>query len=149
MKRVLLFTSIAIILASCSSGPTFELEVNIHNNSSLLNKKFIVRQKIDGTVVYSDTTKIKKDRFLLKIPYKGTALLDIAIPTSNINNILMVAEEGRLQLNIDGSKSILGGTVINERIQAFYNGKLKGSQLAAKRLNSLLPKVDTFCMDMY
>ena len=120
MKRVLLFASIAIILASCSK-PKFELEVNIHNNRSLIDKKFVITQFIDGNAVYSDTTKIKKDRFLLKIPYKGSALINITIPMSNINNILMVAEEGRLQLNIDGSKSILGGTVTNERIQAFYN----------------------------
>ena len=122
MKKVLLFISIAALFASCSSEPKFELEVNIQNNSSLMNKKFIVSQRIDGSVVYSDTTKIKKDQFLLEIPYKGPALLDISIPTSNVNDIMMVAEEGKIQLDIDGVKSHLGGTPINNRIEAFNQG---------------------------
>jgi len=124
MKKVLLFTLIAVLFASCSSdsGPKFELEVNINNNSSLIKKKFVVRQKIDGAVVYVDTFKIKKEQFLLKVPYKGTALMTISIPESDVNEIMMVAEEGQIQLNIEGNQSHFGGTLLNDRLQAFYQG---------------------------
>ena len=72
MKKILLFTFISVLCASCSQEPKFELEVNIHNNGSLRNKNLVVIQKIDGSVVYSNTTKINKDNFVLSVPYKGT-----------------------------------------------------------------------------
>jgi len=122
MKKVLLFASIAALLAACTPKPKFELDVNIRNNNSLMNKKFVVTQKIGGAVVYSDTMKIKKDQLLLNIPYKGTALMAVSIPESNINDIMMVAEEGQIQLNIDGVKTSMGGTPLNDRLQAFYLG---------------------------
>lgn len=120
MKRVLLFASIAIIFASCSSEPKFELEMNIHNNKSLQNKKLIINQSIDGSVVYSDTIKIGKDQFVLKIPYKGPALINVSIPESNVKDIMMVAEKGTIMLNIDGIIPHLSGTPINDRLQVFY-----------------------------
>ena len=124
MKKILLFASIAVLLASCSSKPQpkFELEVNIHDNSSLISKKFIVTQRIDGSVVYSDTIKIKKDQFLLKIPYKGPALLNISIPLSDVKDIMMAAEEGKIQLNIEGVNPFFSGTPLNDRLQDFYQG---------------------------
>ena len=123
MKNILLFASIAIIFASCSSSqPTFELEVNILNNASLLNKKFVINQNIDGAVVYADTLKIKKNSFKLDIPYHGPALINISItPQSNINNIMMAAEEGTIQLNIEGNKVHFGGTPLNDNLQAYYH----------------------------
>jgi len=123
MKKILLITSIVALFASCSSKPKFELEVNIHNNGSLMDKKFVVVQNLDGKIIYSDTTKIRKDNFNLEIPYEGTALLNISIaPESNIRDIMMVAEEGKVQLNIEGTKVHIGGTPLNDRLQAFYNG---------------------------
>lgn len=122
MKKILVFTLVSILFASCSSKPKFELEVNIHNNGSLKNKKLVVIQSVDGSNIYSDTTKIKKDHFLLNIPYKGQALLNISIPESNIKGIIMVAEEGKILLNIEGDQSHFEGTPINDRIQAFYHG---------------------------
>ena len=122
MKRILLFVSIAALLASCSSKPKFELGVNIQNNSSLMNKKFVVCQRIDGTVVYADTIKIKKEQFLVDIPYKGPALINISIPGSNVNDIMLAAEEGNIQLAIDGLKPSISGTPLNDRLQAFYQG---------------------------
>jgi len=122
MKKILLFASIAAIFASCSSSqPKFELEVNIHNNASLLNKKFIVTQIIDGSVVHTDTFKIKKDNFLLSIPYEGPAVLNISIMQSNVDRIMMAAEEGKIILDIDGVKPDISGTPINNRLQAYYN----------------------------
>jgi len=122
MKKIFLFATIAAILAACSSKPKFDLEVNIQNNYSLINKKFIVIQKIDGKVVYADTSKIKNNHFLLNIPYKGTALINISIPESNVHNLMMVAEEGKVQLNIDGTQLHFSGTPLNDRLQAFYQG---------------------------
>jgi len=122
MKKIFLFASIAAILASCSSKPKFDLEVNIQNNYSLINKKFIVNQKLDGKVVYADTSKIKKEQFLLKLPYKGPALLNVSIPGSNVNSLMMVAEEGKVQLNINGTQLHFSGTPLNDRLQAFYQG---------------------------
>ena len=86
-----------------------------------MSKAFIVTQKIDGSVVYFDSTKIKKDNFLLEIPYKGPALINISIPGSNIDDIMMVAEEGTIQLSIEGAKPHLGGTPLNDRLQAFFH----------------------------
>jgi len=120
MKKILLFASIVALLASCSPKPKFELEVNIHNNNMLMNKKFVVNQKIDGSVVYSDTIKIKKDNFVLEIPYKGPALINISIPGANIDDIMLAAEEGKIQLDIEGVKPHFGGTPLNDRLQAFY-----------------------------
>jgi len=122
MKKILLFVSIAALLASCSSKPKVELEVNIQNNSSLMKKKFVVCQRIDGRVVYTDTTKIKKDHFLLDIPYKGPGLINVSIPESNLKEIMMASEEGKIQLDIDGVTSRMGGTPLNDRLQAFYLG---------------------------
>ena len=123
MKKILLITSIVALFASCSSKPKFELEVNIHNNGSLMDKKLVVFQNIDGQVVYTDTIKIKKNNFTLGIPYERPALLDIStVPQSNINNIMMIAEKGKIQLNIEGSKVHIGGTPLNDRLQAFHNG---------------------------
>ena len=129
MKKILLFTFISVLCASCSQKPKFELEVNIHNNGSLRNKNLVVIQKIDGSVVYSNTTKINKDNFVLSVPYKGTALLDISIPESNIKEIMMVAEEGKVQLNIEGTQTHIGGTTLNDRLQAFYLENDSRSQL--------------------
>jgi len=122
MKKILLFVSIAALLASCSSEPKFELEVNINDNSSLMKKKFIVCQRIDGTVVFADTIKINKDHFLMEIPYKGPALINIAIPESNVKEVMMAAEEGRVQLDIEGAQSRIGGSMLNDRLQSFYQG---------------------------
>ena len=122
MKKILLFASIAIIFASCSHKPKAELEVNIQNNSSLIDKEIVVIQKKDGVVTFSDTVKIRKDRFVLNIPYTGPALIDISIPNSNVRNVMMAAEEGKLQLNIDGTKPQIGGSPLNDRLQAFYLG---------------------------
>jgi len=129
MKKFLVFTFVAALLASCSSKPSFELELNILNNSSLKSKNLVIIQKINGAVVYSDTTKIKKDNFLLSVPYKGTALLNISIPESNIKEIMMVAEEGKVQLNIEGAQTHFGGTPLNDRLQAFYLGNDSVSRL--------------------
>lgn len=122
MRKILLFVSIAAFFAACTPQPKFELEVNIQDNSSLINKKIIVSQQIDGVTVYTDTSKIKKDHFVMEIPYKGQALLNLSIPTSNVNDILMASEEGKIQLDINGTKPHLGGTPINDRLQAFYLG---------------------------
>jgi len=122
MKKIFLFASIVALLASCTPKPKFELEVNIHNNYSIMNKKFVVNQMINGAVVYADTAKIKKDQFVLEIPYKGQGLLNISIPESNVNDIMLVAEEGKIQLNIDGTQLHFTGTPLNDRLQAFYQG---------------------------
>jgi len=122
MKKYLLFISIAIVFASCSSKqPKFELEVVIKNNASLLNKKLVVTEMLDASILYTDTFKIKKDQFLLEIPYHGKALLFISILQSNVDEIMMVAEEGKVELNIDGTKTSVGGTLLNDRMQAFKN----------------------------
>ena len=129
MKKVLLFASIAIIFASCSFQPKFELKVNIHNNDSLLNKKFFISQKIDGTVIYSDSIKIKKNQFLVKIPYKGPALLNVSIPKSNVYDIMMAAEQGQILLSIDSVRPYFSGTPINDHLQVFLNGNDSVSKL--------------------
>ena len=121
MKKILLFASIVALFASCSSKPKFELEVNINDNDSLINKKFVVIQKVDGKTVYADTVKIKNNNFLLKVPYEGPALLNISIPNSGVRDIMMAGEEGKMQLNINGVKTHIGGTPLNDRLQAFYN----------------------------
>jgi hypothetical protein len=79
-----------------------------------------ISQKIDGSVVYSDTIKIRKDNFLLEIPYKGPALMNVSIPGSNVDGIMMAVEKGKIQLNIDGIKLHFGGTPLNDRLQTFY-----------------------------
>ena len=132
MKKILLFVLIGALFASCSPKPKFELEVNIHNNSSLINHPFVIRQRIDGSVVYSDTSKIKRDHFLMKIPYKGTALMNISIPGSNVREFIMAAEDGKIQLSIEGTKPYFEGTPINDRLQAFYQGNDSVSLLFAQ-----------------
>ena len=124
MKKVLLFTLIAVFFASCSSDSEhkFDLEVNIQKNDSLKNKKFVINQMIDGTVVYADTFKIKKDRFLLELPYNGPGLINVSIPGTEIRGIMMVAERGKIQLNIEGVKPHISGTTLNDRLQAFHQG---------------------------
>ena len=132
MKKILLFASVAALLVSCSSKPKYELDVNIHNNNSLMNGKFVVSQMINGTTVYSDTTKINKEQFVLEIPYKGQGLLNISIPGSNVRDIMLAAEEGKIQLNIDGTRSHFQGTPLNDRLQAFYQASDSVSQLFAQ-----------------
>lgn len=122
MKKIFLFASIVALFVSCSSKPKFELEVNIHNNFSLTNKRLVIVQNIDGKIVYSDTVRIGNNNFILEIPYEGPALLNISILQTDINNIMMAAEKGRVQLTIEGAKTNIGGTPINERLQTFYNG---------------------------
>ena len=122
MKKILLFASIVALFASCTSKSSFELEVNIHNNNSLINKQLVVTQRIDGMTVYTDTLKIKKTNFLLMLPFKGPALLDVNILESNVYNIMMASEKGKIQLNIEGTKPYFSGTPINDRLQAFYLG---------------------------
>jgi hypothetical protein len=82
----------------------------------------VIDQMIEGSVVYADSFKINKDNFTLKIPHKGTALMNISIPQSNIRNLMMVAEEGLIRLNIEGATTQFGGTPLNDRLQAFYHG---------------------------
>jgi len=124
MKKILYLVLVAIFFASCSSKqPKFELEVNIQNNASLLNKKFVVTQIVDGSTIFSDTFKIKKDRFVLDIPFQCPAMMNISIVQSNVNNVLMAAEKGRIVLNIDGTNTNFGGSPLNDRLQAFNNAK--------------------------
>ena len=122
MKKILLFASIAFVVASCSHKPKFELEVNIQNNHSLIDKKAVIVQKKEGVITFSDTIKIRKDKFVLEIPYDGPALIDVSIPGSNVRDVMMAAEEGKIQLNIDGAKPQIGGSPLNDRLQAFYRG---------------------------
>jgi len=121
MKKILLFVSVAVIFASCSSKSSFNLEVNIHNNNSLIDKQLILVQSLDGNTVYTDTVKIKKNNFTLHIPYEGTAIVNISIPKSNIKDFLLAAEKGIIQLNIEGEKVFIGGTPLNDRLQTFYS----------------------------
>jgi len=121
MKKIFLLSLIASLFASCSSGPKFELDVNIRNNRLLIDKKLVVNQLINGSVIYADTIKIRKEKFLLELPYFGPALMKITIPGSNLKEIVMVAEEGKIQLNIDGVKPDFSGTPLNDRTQTFYN----------------------------
>jgi len=122
MRKIFLFTSVIAILISCSSKPKFELEVNLDNINSLLDKEIIIVQNLDGVIFYSDTIKIKKNNFTLNIPYENDALLDISIPESDFFGVLMVAEKGKIKLNIDGGKAHISGTPINDRLQAFNAG---------------------------
>jgi len=122
MKKVLLFASIAVVIASCTHKPKFELEVSIQNNNSLIDKKAVIVQKKDGVVTFSDTIKIRKDKFVLEIPYDGPALIDVSIPGSDVRDVMMAAEEGKIQLNFDGTKPQIGGSPLNDRLQAFYLG---------------------------
>jgi len=122
MRKILLFASVLAFFVSCSSKPNFELEVNILNNNSLMDKKIVLVQNKNGAVVYSDTLKIRKNNFILKLPYNDDAILNISIPESNIKNVMMAAEEGKIELNIDGDKTQIGGSLLNDRLQAFYNG---------------------------
>ncbi|MDR0796096.1 MAG: DUF4369 domain-containing protein [Tannerella sp.] len=119
MKKFLLFASIAAIFASCSSKSKFELDVNIRNNNSIMNKEIFVVQRIDGAIVSTDSAKIKKEQFSLNLPYKGAALMTVSIPESDVNEIMMASEEGKIQLNIDGVKPRIGGSPVNDRLQAF------------------------------
>jgi hypothetical protein len=133
MKKILFFTVIAALLASCSHKPVpkFELDVNIQNNNSLINKQFAVRQTLDGSVVYTDTVTIKKDQFQLNIPYNGSSLIYVSIPNSDIRDIIMASaeEKGKIQLTIDGTQSHISGTFLNDRLQAFYQGNDSVNQL--------------------
>ena len=129
MKKNVLFVVIAFLLATCTQHPKFELMVNIQGNKSLLNKKLIINQMIDGIIFYADTIKIKKEQFLLELPYKGTSLMNVYIPESNINNIMMAGEDGKIELNIDGIRAHIGGSPINDRLQFFYQENDSVSQL--------------------
>jgi hypothetical protein len=133
MKKILFFTALAALLASCSHKPIpkFGLDVNIQNNNSLTNKQFVISQMVDGSDVYTDTVKIEKDQFQLDIPYKGPALIYISIPNSDIRNIMMASTEdkGKIQLTIDRIQSRISGTLLNDRLQAFYQGSDSVSQL--------------------
>jgi len=129
MKKNVLFAVIAFLLATCTQHPKFELMVNIQGNKSLLNKKLIINQMIDGIIFYADTIKIKKEQFLLELPYKGTSLMNVYIPESNINNIMMAGEDGKIELNIDGIKAHISGSPINDRLQFFYQENDSVSQL--------------------
>ena len=131
MNKFFLFAAITALLASCSTKPKYELEVNIHNNNSLMNKKFIVSQMIEGKTVYADTTKIKKNQFVVSIPYDGPGLLNISIPSADINDFMMAAGDakGKVQLNIEGTKPHIAGTPLNDRLQAFYQGNDSVSSL--------------------
>jgi hypothetical protein len=122
MKKIALFASIAAFLVSCTPKPKYELEVNIQNNNSLMNEKLVVSQSIDGSVVYTDTVKIKKDNFTVEIPYKGPGLMNVSIPNSNVGDLMMAAEKGKIQLNIEGTRLHFGGTPLNDRLQAYYQG---------------------------
>ena len=122
MKKILLFTSIVALFASCTSKPSFELEVNIRNNNSLINKQFVVTQRIDGRIVYTDTLIIKKNDFLLKLPFKSPAILDVSILKSNVHDIMMASEKGKILLDIEGTKTHFSGTPLNDRLQNFYLG---------------------------
>ena len=146
MRKILLFASIVALFASCSSKPKFELEVNINNNESLIDKKFVVVQQVDGRTVFTDTMKIKKNNFLIKVPYEGPALLNISMPNSEIRDFMMAGEEGKIQLNIDGIKPHIGGTPLNDRLQAFYNGNDSVSLLFKESDNEyeLIKNADTY-----
>ncbi|MDR3218758.1 MAG: DUF4369 domain-containing protein [Dysgonamonadaceae bacterium] len=122
MKKILSLTLILVVLIACSSKPKYELEVNITNNSSLIGAKMELTQKIEGETVYADTVKIKKGNFRVDIPYENAALLFVTIPNATLMNVMIVAEEGKVSLNIDGDKVKIGGTPLNDRLQTFYNG---------------------------
>ncbi|MDR3339381.1 MAG: DUF4369 domain-containing protein [Candidatus Symbiothrix sp.] len=129
MKKILSLTFILVVLLACSVKPKYELEVNITNNSSLIDAKMVLTQKTEGEVVYADTVKIKKGNFRLDIPYENSALLFVTIPNTAITNVMIVAEEGKVFLNIDKEKVSIGGTPLNDRLQVFYNGNDSVSQL--------------------
>ena len=142
MRKILLLASIVAIFASCSSKSNFELEVNINNNNSLKDKQFVITQKVEGIAVYTDIMKIKDNKFLLKIPYEGLGLLNVSIPDSDINDIMLAAEKGVIQLNIEGNKVHIGGTPTNDRLQAFYNGNDSISLLFSKLDNEYTLKYE-------
>jgi len=132
MRKILLLASIVAFFASCSSKPKFELEVNITNNDSLINKQFVIAQKIDGKVVYSDTVKIKKKNFVLRIPKQGNTLLTTRVLESRVSDVIMAVDGEQSQLIIDGNKTYISGTPINDDLQAFYNGNDSVTSLIAQ-----------------
>jgi len=122
MKKILLLASIVVLIASCSLKPKLDLEVNINNNNTLINKNFIVTYQVEGRTVYTDTVIIKKDNFSLKIPLEGKGLINIAISETRIRFLMLAAEKGKVNLTFDGLKPYFSGTPLNDRLQAFYNG---------------------------
>jgi heat shock protein HslJ len=132
MKKILSFTLLLVVFVACSSKTKYELAVNIENNNSLRNRNFVVTQKIDGNDVFTDTLKIKGNTFSVKIPYDGQALLFVSIPETNVNDVMLAAEEGIISLNINGHDVTFGGTPLNDRLQAFNFGTDSVSQLFTK-----------------
>lgn len=122
MRKILLLASIVAFFASCSSKSYFDLEVNISNNDSLINKQLVITQRIDNTVVFSDTVLIKKKNFVLHIPDRGMSLLTVRIPKSMVNDIIMATEGEQGLLLIDENKPTISGSPINDRLQDFHNG---------------------------
>jgi hypothetical protein len=120
MKQFLLFV-VVVTMVSCSFGEKFEVEVNIENNSTLIQKSILVTQSIDGEQIFSDSFNIKKQNFKFKLPYKGPAFVQISVPGVNLQNAFFAAEAGIITLHIDGSKVNCGGTPVNDRLQAYRN----------------------------
>ncbi|MDR1763302.1 MAG: DUF4369 domain-containing protein [Dysgonamonadaceae bacterium] len=137
MKSKFFLAATLVILASCSMKPKFDLDITL-NDKSLIDKNMIVSEiRISegqtSDYIYTDTLRIKKDHFTVKLPYEGPALVFVSIPKSdNRFRQILVAEEGKVSLAIDSNKSVIGGTPLNERWQVYNNESDSISELFAR-----------------
>lgn len=122
MKKILLFTALIVLLASCSNKPKFGITGSIEGDE-LDSCVFKVEQTLRGEVIFSDVTKIKNNKFKLSVPYTKPAVMSGIV--SDVNNktlnrfIFVTEEEGKIDININGNKVSVTGTPLNDRLQDY------------------------------
>lgn len=115
MKKFLLFVSLVVLITACSKGPKFEVSGTV-DNENLHNNSFVVEQNSYGEIVFIDSTKIKKDKFSLKIPFAEPLVMYGEFPGTDIPRFMFMTEsEGILNVQVKGDKAIISGTPLNDK----------------------------------
>ncbi|MDR1719406.1 MAG: DUF4369 domain-containing protein [Dysgonamonadaceae bacterium] len=143
MKNLVCCISFLLVLTACSEKKQhFKIEGTV-SNRMLNGKNIIFRKSVDGNALINDTLKIQKSAFAWKGSVKAPEVRNVLLPETGAESFLVVLEKGDITINIDGDTALVGGTPLNEILQARVTQNRQNMRQLMAIDNAYMAKADS------